>query len=168
MEVTYELTQRDYFDSFDAHRNRSAFSRWTFRLIFYAPLLIGGMGLLLLAVRPNAETIANLVPAFAMTALLAIFFWACPRWVARNQYLKQPGARGPKTVLVDAAGVHSRWNGGSSDVEWKNFIRHLESKRQFLLYLSPYLFQIVPKRALTPEQLAEFRTLLAQNLSQGR
>jgi len=68
---------------------------------------------------------------------------------------------------MDATGVHWRWNGGASDVEWKNYIRYVESKRQFLLYLSPAAFNMVPKRALTSEQVSEFRTLLAQNISRS-
>ena len=68
-------------------------------------------------------------------------------------------------MFVDAVGVHLRWNGGSTDIQWKNFIRHLECENQFLLYSSPVSFSILPKRALTPEQLAEVRALLAQNLS---
>ena len=42
----------------------------------------------------------------------------------------------------------------------------LANRSEFLQIVEAY--GLLPKRALTPEQLAEFRTLLAQNLSQGR
>jgi hypothetical protein len=168
MEVTYELTQRDVFDSLIAHRSGSAFRKWTFRLSLSLALIVGGTSLLELAVRPHGANLANFALTLALAAIWAVFLWAGPWWRARNLYLKQPSAQGPITVLADAGGLHWRWNGGSSDLEWKHYIRHLESKRQFLLYSSPVLFIIVPKRALTPEQVSEFRTLLAQNLSRSR
>jgi hypothetical protein len=67
-------------------------------------------------------------------------------------------------MLLDKAGVHWRWEGGSADVEWKTFIRFLECKNLFLLYYSPVVFVMVPKRALLPEQRPEFLTLLLQNV----
>jgi DNA-binding transcriptional LysR family regulator len=168
MEVTYELTQRDFFDSFIAHRNRSAFSKWTFRIAVAIVFIFAGGGLALLVVRPNTQTLSNLAPLFAMAVMCGALMWAFPWWAARNQFLKQPAAQGRRTMLLDSSGVHWRWNGGSADVEWKNFIRFRESRHQFLLYSSPACFNIVPKRALTPEQMSEFRTLLAQNLSHSR
>ncbi len=58
-----------------------------------------------------------------------------------------------------------RWNGGSSDVEWKNYVRAFEGKNQFLLYTSPACFNIIPKRVMTQEQLLELQRLLKQNIS---
>jgi hypothetical protein len=168
MEVIYQLTQRDFFDSFIAHPYGSTLRKWTIGVAAYGAPIFGGVGLLVYAVSPLTNTLANLHPLFILATLWGVLVWALPWWSARNQYLKQPGAHGPRTALVDAVGVHWRWDGGSSDVEWKNFIRHLESKHLFLLYLSPVMFNTVPKRALTPEQISELRTILARNISQGR
>ena len=168
MELTYQLTQRDFFDSIIAHRNRATFTKWAVRLVvFIFALLLLAMPLLL-ATRPNAQTLSQGARVFGAAALWAALIWGFPWWSSRNQFLKQPAAQGLRTMLLDAAGVHWRWNGGSADVEWKNYIRSLESKRQFLLYSSPYCFNILPKRALTPEQISEFRALLLQKVSRGR
>jgi hypothetical protein len=165
MEVTYELTQRDFFDSLIAHRNRNAFAKWGLRLLLSIVFLFAGLGLISLAVVPNkAQAFSGFAPPFALAAMWAAVIWAAPWWAARKQFSKQPSAHGPKTVLVDAVGVHWRWDGGSADVEWKNFIRLLESKNQFLLYTSPVCFNIVPKRSQKSEELSEFRALVAQNI----
>ena len=66
-------------------------------------------------------------------------------------------------MCVDNVGVQWEWGSGSASVEWKNFIRVVESKRQFLLYSSPACFNVLPKRALTPAAMSEFRELLAKN-----
>lgn len=67
-------------------------------------------------------------------------------------------------MVIDGAGVHWRWNGGSSEVEWKNYVRWLETKDLVLLYSSPMAWGIVPKRAFDESQLTEFRALLTQNV----
>jgi len=66
--------------------------------------------------------------------------------------------------VLDSSGAHRRWNGGSADVEWRNYIRSVEGKNQILFYTSPACFNILPKRALAVEQLSELRELLKQNI----
>jgi hypothetical protein len=118
-----------------------------------------------LIVKPNAQATRNLIPLFLLIFLWIGLLWILPKWQARRQFLKQPGARGGRTVLIDAEGVHWRWNGGSSDVAWKNYIRGLEGKDQFLLYTSPACFNIIPKRVLTQEGVLELQGLLKKNIS---
>jgi|SRR5450631_958642 len=104
-------------------------------------------------------------PFFGLIALwLAIIAGLPAWWSARRQFLKQPGARGARTVLFDGAGAHWHWNGGSSDIEWKNYVRSVEGKNQFLLYTSPACFNIIPKRAVGQQKLCEVRNILKQNV----
>ena len=70
----------------------------------------------------------------------------------------------PEDLTLDASGAHWRWNGGSSDVDWKNYIRWAEGRNQILFYTSPACFNILPKRAIAAEQLNEIRSLLNQNI----
>jgi hypothetical protein len=49
-----------FFDSLVAHRNRSPFAKWTFRLIVAIVLIFAGGGLILLVVHVNAETLSSL------------------------------------------------------------------------------------------------------------
>jgi hypothetical protein len=88
-----------------------------------------------------------------------------PWLITKRVFGKQPSLQGPRTLLLDTAGVHLRWTSGTTDLEWSNFARRLEDKNLFLLYTSPVFFTVVPKRAFTPEQLSEFRTILAQNIA---
>lgn len=164
MEVTYELNQKEFYDAFISHRNRSAFSKWFFRILVSMVFLFLGVGLVMLVVHPDASTLSSLVPIIGVAAFWAAILWAAPWWGARLQFNKQPAAQGPRTMFLDSGGVHWRWNGGSTDIEWKNFIRFLEAKNHFLLYSSPVSFNIVPKRALTADQVRELRTLLSESL----
>ncbi len=163
MELTYDLTQKDFYDSFVAHRKRSVVSKWGFRLLFGLVFLLPTIGLLTLAT-DHKTTFVSVVPLFALAALWSIFIWGSPWWSARTQFLQQPAARGSRTMKLDDSGSHWAWKGGQADVEWTNFIRFLESSTVFLLYTSPACFNIVPKRAFAPGETDLFRGLLHDKL----
>ena len=164
MQVSYELTQNDFIESFTAHRNRNVFSKWVRRLIISIVIVVLALVVFVLAVEHNLESLRNTGPMFLLVLGWAGVIWGLPRWSARRQFLKQPGAQGARSVELDESGAHWRWNGGSSDIEWKNYVRWLEGKNQFLFYTSPACFNIVPKRALEPMQLDQMRELLKLNI----
>lgn len=165
MQIDYELRQDDFIDSFAAHRSRNIFSKWLVRLLMSFAIFVALILAFGLIVKPNSQDTKNLMPFFGLILLWVGVLWGLPKWNARKQFLKQPGAQGRRSVLIDDAGIHWRWNGGSSDIAWKNYVRSLEGKKQFLVYTSPACFNIIPKRALTPEKLIELRDLLKQNIS---
>lgn len=162
MELTYELTQRDFYDSFMAHRRRSSVSKWSYRMLFGLIFLLPAIGLIAVATGPQTKLV-SVVPLFALAGFWAIFIWGLPWLSARSQFLHQPAAQGSKTMTLDESGIHWRWKSGQADMEWTNFVAFLESKTLFLLYTSPACFNIVPKRAFAPGQSESFR-----NLVQGR
>ena len=164
MELTYELTQKDFYDSFLAHRKRSVLSKWSFRVLFASIFLLPTIGLLTLATDHQAK-VGGVVPLFVLAAFWAVLIWGAPWWSARTQFQQQPAAQGPRTMTLDGSGIHWRWKGGQADVEWTNFIRFLESKTVFLLYTSPACFNIVPKRAFAPSETESFRKLLQDRVA---
>jgi YcxB-like protein len=168
MEATYELTQKDFFDSFVAHRSRSLATRWFWRFTTALICFLLAAGLLGVAARPSFQTLSDLARVMVFPILWAAIVWVIPWWTASNQFSKQPKAPGPRKMTADANGIRWDWEGGCANVEWKGFTRWLECKSEILVYTSPACFNIVPTRALTPEQLSEFRGLLTQKLKKGR
>lgn len=168
MEINYELTQQDFQEAVLAHRRRSVGARWTWRIMKVLGILLIALmviGILSGSAQPREEWLPNFAPFFGAAAVWAALIWAGPWWSARNQFLKQPSAKGARSLALDDAGLHWRWTGGSADIQWMNLIRAHESKHLFLLYSSPACFNIVPKRALSPEGLACFRGLLQQHIA---
>jgi hypothetical protein len=162
MEITYELTQKDFTESFVAHRNRRPLIKWARRTLVWAVLVVLALVFVGSVRTGNTRT---LMPFFAVVAFWLLVVAGLPTWwSARRQFLRQPGAHGTRFVLFDDAGAHWRWNGGSSDIEWKNYVRFVEGKNQFLLYTSPACFNIVPKGAISREELSEARNLLKQRI----
>jgi len=165
-EISYELTQKDFTESFVAHRNRRPVVAWARRIglsvmVFGLILMVQG------AIRTGNVT--TLMPLFVAVALLLAYLSGLPsRLSARKQFQKQPGAHGTRTVTFDDVGAHWRWNGGSSDVEWKNYVRSVEGVNQVLLYTSPACFNILPKRAIPSEDMDTLREFLKHNIRSGK
>ena len=168
MEITYELTQRDFLNSLLAHRSRTGIAKWSFRVMSVFIFLIPGIGVVSLILKPSMKTFSDSFPLFILGGIWALFIWGLPRWSARTQFSKQPGAKGPRQMKLDTDGVHWRWSGGSADVEWKNFVRLLETKDEFLLYTSRVCFNIVPKGELSAEQIDQVRMMLTQCLPKSK
>lgn len=162
MEVTYELTKTDLVDAVKVHRNRSASSKWFPRISAFVAFVAAGIGLRQMASSRTGQAFSNFAPIFVLAGLWAGIIWVSP-WLFANRMLG-PSLKGPRTMQVDAGGIQLRWSGGKSDFAWNNFIRYLEGGNHFLLYTSPAAFTAVPKRAFMPEQLSEFRTILARNV----
>ena len=168
MEITFEPTEKDFFDSFSVHRRAKTWRKWLVRIV--GALILGMIvfSLFILLHEPTKENIETYIPYLAFFIVWFGVILYVPRWNVRRQFLKQPAAHGPRTVTLDEHGIRSRWAGGSSDVEWKNYIRTVEGKDIVLLYFSPAYFNMIPKRAFTPEQWNELRELLKAKIPSWR
>jgi hypothetical protein len=164
MQISYELSETDFSQAYVAHRNRTALGRWARRIFLGCMILVALCLLAVFLIDHNAQAVRGILPGLALALMWITIVWALPRWTMRRQFRKQPGAHGARNLLLDTAGAHWRWNGGTSDVEWRNYIRWLEGNTQILFYTSPACFNILPKRALTIEQLDELREVLKKHI----
>jgi hypothetical protein len=164
MEISYELTEKDFSEALVVHRNRNTLSKWSRRILISVVTIGAAIVVVSFLVNPGVPAAKDLLPLLALVVVWIALLYILPRWTMRRQFRKQPGAHGPRKVLLDSSGAHWRWNGGSADVEWKNYIRSVEGRNQILFYTSPACFNIVPKRALETEQLSEVREMLKQNI----
>jgi hypothetical protein len=77
MELTYDLTQKDFYDSFLAHRQRSVVSKWSFRLMLGCVFLLPAIGLVTLAT-DHQVPLGTIVPLFVLATFWAILIWGTP------------------------------------------------------------------------------------------
>ena len=163
MEITYELSEKDFVEAYKTHCSRGPSSKWR-RAIWFVFLVIFLGAFILHSIATNTSDISG----YVVLAILAITWFVVIRWLQlfnmRKQFRNQPGAHGPRTAIFDLEGVHWRWEGGSSDVAWRNYTRWIEDDKQILVYSSPAYFSMLPKRALDAAQLAELREILKQNI----
>jgi hypothetical protein len=161
MQIEYEVTLKDFKEAFVTHRKRTPTKRWITRILM---ILVLGLWAFLFWGSLLAHNTRSLMPFFLLAVLWIIFIATLRWWNIRRQFLKQPRARGPKTLILDSSGAQWRWDGGSTNSEWKNYIYWAEGKSQILFYTSPACFNILPKRDLTADQLNELRELSKQNI----
>jgi hypothetical protein len=105
---------------------------------------------------------AWLAPFFygAAIVLLALpfvsYFLLAPR-SARKIYRQQKSLQQPLTFSWSPAGLKVTSEAGEWLTPWDHYLRRAENDEILLFYQSPRLFQMLPKRALTPEQVADLR-----------
>ena len=168
MQISYELSERDFVEGSRIHRDRTAFSRWS-RRVFIAIIILAGCAFCVTVIMDPAErTPSTLLPMCVLVVFWIAIVWRFPQWSMRRQFRKQPAAHGPRAVTLGPDGAHWRWDGGSADVAWKNYIRWIEGTNQILLYTSPACFGVLPTRGLQPAQLAELRDVLKRNIQSGK
>jgi hypothetical protein len=160
MEITFRLTQTDFAGAIIAHRNRFAFMRWLYRLLIVLIIPLFGVGLWGIIFLPKESALFSYLPLLLFALFWTYQIWGAPRSAAKIQFKKQPSAQGEIALSLDPNGVQWRWDGGSSNVEWKHFIRVLDTTNHFLFYPSPVYYHVVPKSAFAAEQIAEVQMLL--------
>jgi hypothetical protein len=62
--------------------------------------------------------------------------------------------------------IHVKMENVSSDFNWKAVQFFREDPKLIMLYLAPAKFVALPKRACTPEQIAELQSLLARKFAE--
>jgi hypothetical protein len=93
------------------------------RLLPAIPIGLACLCVALYWVSPDTQFMSNLWPLLVLMAFWIVLLRVSPWLGARTQFRKQPSAQVPKTLSLDGSGVHWRWDGGSADIDWKNFTK---------------------------------------------
>lgn len=92
-------------------------------------------------------------PAIMFTASYFLFI---PIFTERT-YRKQKTLHRPYICSWSETGLTLANENGEWRNAWSDYLKRREDARIFIFYLAPRLFNMVPKRALTPEQTADLR-----------
>lgn len=131
---------------------------WCFATAFFALILFGEVpGGLASAVVLSA--IGALLLVFGLPVLLVLLLG--PR-AARRNLRAVPAFQAPLHYRWDEEGFSSETASGRSTHLWSAYRRWLENDTLFLLWPHPATYQILPKRVLEPEQIADLRGFLVQ------
>ena len=158
MEITYQITEQDCRATIAWRLLRG----WVFRICV---IWMAGIFLLTLInyLSHPGHPAANF-PVFAIVVLWAVFIWANFRWQARSQFRSQPIYQNAITLKADSDGICRSSLGFNSSISWQNLYRWTEVQKYFLVFTSPAQWHIIPKRCLSTEEIAEFRSVLDNNL----
>ncbi|MEZ2407864.1 hypothetical protein GGC47_003910 [Bosea sp. OAE752] len=81
---------------------------------------------------------------------------------ARRNFRVVPAFQAPLHYRWDEEGLTSETTSGHAMNRWPIYRRWLENERLLLLWPHPATYQILPKRALEPEQVEDLRRFLSQ------
>lgn len=158
MVLDFQLTAEDYRLAFHAHRERTLVTRWFWRTS-YALLVIV---LLMPLLRSSRDWHDFVVPILLLVVVLVIVVYL-PHRVGR-QMLTGKSAAAPRTVEITDQGIHTRTSVSEAQLHWDTLTNWIETRRVFVLYLSPVSFFPIPKRVMTTAQQDEFRAQLKEKV----
>jgi YcxB-like protein len=88
--------------------------------------------------------------------MIANYFLFVPIWTRRT-YRKHRTLHRPYTYSWSETGLMFASESGEWRVAWSDYLKWREDALIFIFYQAPRLFNIVPKRVLTPEQAVDLR-----------
>ncbi|QCI67240.1 YcxB family protein [Phreatobacter stygius] len=91
----------------------------------------------------------------ALLALPAVNYLVLAPYTARKTFRQQKTLHHPITYSWSEAGLKATNVSGEWLVPWTDYLKWSEDDRVVLFYQAPRLFQMLPKRAVTAEQLAD-------------
>jgi hypothetical protein len=119
---------------------------------------------------PPAADVNPLQTWFAIGSWLLMFLmvWFSLAWMMRNvphaEWEGQTHLHLPRHAIFTNGGVMMHTPHEKTEYLWSAFRNFRESPRQFLLYLSEFSFEIIPKSAFSPIDLADFTQFLHATL----
>ncbi len=167
MHLDYEISEQDFINGqrLALKNSKARFARWP-RL--WMPLMGVMMTVFLINVVRTQGFSVRVLPGLAV----ALFFLFIPLQTKRAQkklYAKS-SLHGKMSLDVKVDRLEFEGPTFSSKVTWDHFGRFFEDDKSFVLYQkNERLFNIVPKRGLTTDQIAEFHRYLEDHLgSKGK
>jgi hypothetical protein len=158
MHIDYEISKQDHAlaQRLALKQSKSVLNRWVFSVV-------PGFGLLLLVLIAivifRQGFSQNVLPGLIVPVLLLLL----PVLTKRNihkLYMNSVNLRGPLSLDADNDGMSFQGTTFSSHVTWSHFSRYCEDDHSFVIFQNPRIFNIIPKRKLAAEQIAELRGLL--------
>jgi hypothetical protein len=164
MKIIYRISEQDFMEARDLFiANEKPWFRRISRLLLP---WIGGFVLLMqvlyLAVVPNGDIGFTIICVLVGFYLLYCGF-ALRRYF-RRLYQKDHRFKHDFAAEISDQGIHVTTPFSEGLMKWNGFIRFLESKDIFMLFIAQWNFVIFPKRAFTPAQADEFRAVLQRNI----
>jgi hypothetical protein len=154
MQISYVLTASD---TVEAHtRHGGAFLR-VLQAIGVLAITAGVAGFIFAPGELLGSTI---------TILFGLFVLLRVRLTAGLQFRRDLASAGEIRLTASDDGIEIHTARSAAQLKWGALRRYSESSQLFLLYPQSNLFQVVPKRAMTADEVVGFRGLLTQHLGE--
>jgi len=165
MQIEYEISEQDFIDA-----QRLAIKNSPVRLVRWTRwvLPLFGVSLLIFLINAVAKQGFSIraIPGLAF-CLLFISLPLLSRSKQKKLYAKNTAMHGKMFLEASGEGLQFRGPTFSSQVGWSNFCKFFEDEKSFVLYKTSQVFNIVPKRGLSPDQITSLRGYLEQKIGRS-
>ena len=149
MRSSYQLTEKDLLEAQTSHAGT------LFRLGQFTGAVLIAVGIGGISLGQYAQS-----PVPIVIGLFLIFRL---RLSAKFAFRRDFAGQGKVEVITSESGIQFLSEKGTSTCNWVSLLRYAETKHLFLLYPQSNIFNVIPKRAFTPEDVQAFRHVLQQN-----
>lgn len=153
MELNYTISSRDFVQAQRAHMGATT----AMALQCFGAFII--LAVIVNAFATKSVSGGAFIAVIWGALILVGIPWSWIRAYKSDRRLHEP----IHAVFTDTEVLLDQPN-SSGRLTWSRFIRYRETRHTFLLYQGPRLFNVIPKRALTIDQVEEFRRLLRENI----
>lgn len=158
--VTFRVAESDVIESL-RHSMASRIFRGPTRWVIVSFAILLALLFALNAISGRSQNLA-IVLALALPAALALIHLVMTPMMARRHFRQSKALHDDIEVSWDEEGIAMRGRHGHGRYAYDEFHRWSESANLLLLYQSEMLYNIVPKRALGPEKLADLKAQLSR------
>ncbi len=159
-ETEFELSLEDFKEIAQNHLyRRSARQIWNILQVILGTVI--GICAILMAIAGGT----NWAIFFGFVCLVVFGVLILQPMLAVRSLQNTPFYQGKVRVRADDSGTRFVYGTGDSNTQWSGYIRFLETKNLFMLYVSKIMFRPIPKRALLPGQVSELREMLQKKIA---
>jgi murein endopeptidase len=154
--IDYTIAQEELLDAIQAHQ----LANFTLKGL---ALFCAGFGVLIAVITWTFGTEgqrAAMFGSFALGGVIGLVIVAAAiRWIvaplsARRQYAQSAALCAEQTLSFDREKLYLNSELGDMRMPWGKFHKWHEGKRMILIYQNAQMFNLIPKRALSEDQLA--------------
>jgi hypothetical protein len=162
--ITYTLTTQDFEEAYRTRRVAEPAQRWSMRVLYALVFLLVVAGAAMFSVSPIPATLMKVVPLWVFAAVWVVIVRVVPARVASRVFREQSATQVTQTTEFSKTGIRTQSaDGTESVIGWSQVLKWSEGEGVFLLYLTPRLFVVYPKRVMG-ERAAELRELLKERV----
>ena len=161
---TFQLTAADYYHGLLVWRGLRWWRRWLIRCAYVVVALTIPVAILLVCLRPNLESFKSSGEILGFAAVWFGFMLGGPWISSKRQFAGTPSAQSPMTVEASDDGMEVQTAHANSKLSWSAYIAWAEGKSVFVVLPQPRIYIPIPKRALSNEQIDQFREILRRNV----
>jgi hypothetical protein len=168
MQIEYEISEQDFVEAqkLALRKGASRSTRLIFKFIpFWGAFIC--IGVLWPRFQQGFTFDASAAIAIVFGSLLAIGIPLQIKRARKKMYWQTPSLHGTRSLTMDTNGLVFAGPEFSSQLQWKIFVKFVEDDKSFLLYQNQHIFQVIPKSALSPQQISELREAFTQNIGTG-